>query len=297
MARSIVYDEDIFNEVCKRLDRLGEKTQECSQKMNSNFSSYTSRGMLSETVKNLGDNFTSTENAFSDTKNSTQRGFEMFKDERNGASEIEGIIVPQDFVGNNAIEINYYNASILSKIDGRSVNDGKGAKESEYDDSTVIAAENIFDMNKNKDTDEKKYDDTSVVGKSILGSINNGDQTDQRVYDDSTTVGNINLRNINESQTKERAYNDAVSINNIGLTNINGGVTSQQNFDNSTVIGKSILGSIDSGKEAEPQRGIDDFLAAYEENRKRISELNNEPYDDESQKDAGLYGNEIKKDE
>lgn len=295
MAKSIVYDEDIFNEVCKRLNQLEEKSKNCTQNMKSNFSSYNAHEMLNDPVNEVNNSLSSQEKITAETEQSFQNGYGMFDDERKGTQDIENIIVPQDFVGNNAIEINYYNSTILSKIDGKSVNSGKDAKESVYDDGTVIASEELFDINKKKDTGEEEYDDTSVIGKSILGSINNGAETDERAYDDSTSVGNVKLRNINEGQTTEKSYNDAVQINNVGLTGVNGGSTVKQDFDDSSVIGQSILGSINSSKEETKEQSLDDFLETYEENRKKES-MNNASSVDEQEENV-VYNDETKKDE
>ena len=261
MARSIVYDEDIINEVNKRLVRLGEKSNDCNTKMTSNYAGYTSHGILSEPLNDLNKNFNSFESVVSSTANSfLKHGSEMIDFDRKAALEIDNVNIPQDFVGNNSMEINYYNASILSKVDGKSVNNGeKTTEESKLDDSTVIASEELFDINKRKDTDKKEYDETTVIGKSILGSLDGGETT-QKEFDDSTTVGNIKLKNINEGQTEEKKYNDAVSINNVGLNSLNGGTTVKQDFDDSTVIGESILGSVNSNNKEPEQIDVDKIM-------------------------------------
>ena len=273
MAKSIVYNEDIINEVNKRLNQLGEKSKDCSKKMVSNYSGLTSHGMLTETVGDLDKNFGSFQSVVSGTANSfLKHGTEMIDFDRKAALEIEGTQIPQDFVGNNSIEINYYNASILSKIDGKSTNDGKkSTEEKEYDDGTVVAAENLFDMSKKPNTNEKEYDDTTVIGKSILGGVKGG-QTNQKEVDDSTSIGNVNLRSVNGGVTSQQSYDGSVSVNNVNLGGVNGGNTVSQDFDESTVIGESILGNINSNKKANSEKSIDDILAALDEKKEMYDE-------------------------
>lgn len=261
MAKSIVYNEDIINEVNKRLNQLGEKTKDCSKKMVNNYSGMTSHGMLTETVKDLNKGFTSSADFMSSTAGTfLKHGSDMIDFDRTLALEIEDTLIPQDFVENNSIEINYYNASILSKIDGKELSKDKNTEEAEYDDGTVVAGENLFDMTK-KDTVEKSYDDTSIIGKSILGGVNGG-QTDQRNLDDSTSIGNTKLGTVNGGTTSEQNYNSNVSINNVNLSGVDGGETRQQEFDESTIIGESILGNVNDEKK---YKSIDEILAALDE--------------------------------
>ena len=242
----MVYTEDAINAIEKEFGDMFDKSDDCRNKTKSDYQGYTNHGLLTNTMKEIDKSVSSVSNLAAKAAQSFYKhGNEMFDFDRKSAVEIETLNIPQDFVGNNSMEINYYNASILSKIDGKSVNDGKSTNEQEYDDSSAVAAESLFDMNKNKITEENEYDDTTIIGKSILGKVDGG-TTNQKDLDDSTSIGNTNLKQVQGGQTNAQNYNDSISINNVNVGNVNNTSNDdekKQGFDESTIVGESILGS------------------------------------------------------
>lgn len=269
MAKIIEYNEELNNELNKRLIQMREKTEQCAQKMVNNYSGYTSRGILSETVNDLNKNFNSLGDVTTTTANSfLKHGSEMIDYDKSVAVEINGMDIPHDFEEENAIEINTYNATILSKLDSKSISKDKNTDEQNIDESTVIASTDIFNMNEGN-TKERKYDDTTVIGESILGRVNGG-TTKEQDLDASTSISNVYLNGVQGGNTTEQNYNDSSIISNVNLNEIKGGNTTEQSYDDTTVVGESILGSINSDKNDTKMANVDEAVAAIEQHYEDI---------------------------
>ena len=203
---------------------------------------------------------------------------------------------PLDFTANNVMDTNKFNATIIGKVDGTSVNEGHKTEKASEIDETTVAAKALTDISGDQ-TKAQTYDDTTIIGKSILGNIS-GDQTKAQTYDDSTSIGNTKLKsanlnqnldeqvyddssninrnvlqNMNGAQSVAQTYDDSSNINRNVLQNMNGAQSVAQTYGDSTVIGKSILGSINKNAGAGTSSFDDDAIAAAVENKK-ATEMN-----------------------
>lgn len=301
-AKKISYNEDVLNEYTKKVKEYSVAVEERQKQMLRDYKGLTSHGMCTETMSDLSNNFTSVASLGISTANSfAKHGGEMFNLDKSLAQEINDLTVPQDFVENNSIQINTYNVSILSKIDGQSVNEGQKTEKVDEIADSVVAAQDLTNI-KDDQTQKQEYDDTTVVGKSILGNIR-GDQTQKQDYDSSTSVGNTNLKDITGEQAKEEEYDSSSSIQEQrlsgvknsqtetseydssssiqeqGLRGVKNSQTQTSEYDASSVIGQSILGSIKTDSTNEEKKIDEDAItaaveskkASYEKDEKKVS--------------------------
>ena len=172
----------------------------------------------------------------------------LFAEERSEANLIAGVMIPKDFVAEDASEINYYNSVLLSKIDGKSVNEGQTTKKVNDIDESSVVKEALTDINNNV-TENQVYDASSTItGQSVLENIN-GNKTEEKTYDDTSRVSNQQLSNISGNTTQGQMYNDM-----------------------STIVGQSILGNINAEKETAKQELNEENIISAVLNEKRENE-------------------------
>ena len=202
----------------------------------------------------------------------------------------DDIEVPLDYTTNNTMDTNKYHVVFISKMDGRSITDGKQAEKindiddstiaaqgltninqdqtklQNYDDSTTIRGESILANINNNKTEQQDYDDSTSVGNKKLKDIS-GDQAQEQKYDSSSVVSNKNLYDMSGNQTQEQNYDGSSSVVNQNLTNISKDNTEMNNYDGSTSIsGQSILGNINQDNKSQMQALNDEVIAAAVQN-------------------------------
>lgn len=185
----------------------------------------------------------------------------FFAEERSEANAIDGMSIPKDFVTENAAEVNYYNSVLLSKIDGKSVNEGHTTEKAKDIDDSSVVHEALTDINNNV-TQEQTYDkSTSISGQSVLG-------------------------NINGNTTQEKTYDDSSQISGKQLGDISGNTTSQQQFNNeSTIVGQSILGNINAaGDTTKKDLDENDIVNAVFDARSFVEDNDEDEDEDEEEK-------------
>ena len=157
----------------------------------------------------------------------------------NKADELD---ISHDFVGNNSMEINTYNQTILEKIDGKSINEGeKSLTNAHVDESTNINKASLVDIttgatveqhakeiegiskeqnftqiNKESDVSVKKIDEGSAVHEETLANINKeGGEQEQHVEANYDGIQDEQVQNINNNGliTKAELEMDADDIN------------------------------------------------------------------------------------
>ena len=240
----IVYDEERNLAYGNGLIKLSGNTSDEQGNVASNFSALVNKGIAEQTVKDIQGNMTSMEMLWNDT-GSTIVNFttDTFNYERENANAISGMQIPNDFLAENAVQINQYNKTLLSKIDGKSVNEGHTTeKANEIDDSGVVR-EALADITK-ADTQAQTYNEaSSIVGQSILGNIS-GNVTEGQTYDERVSINGSTLQNITKADTQAQTYDERVSINGGTLQNITKGDTQAQTYDERVNINGSTLQNI-----------------------------------------------------
>lgn len=205
-----------------------------------------SGGMLSGTSSKISKQLNALSSALANTGRIIQKhNNEMFTYDKTMASMAEDIDIPQDFISNDSAEVNTYEHILLSKLDGKSVNEGETAKEFNEIDDSVVSGENLTNIN-NNETQEQEYDGNLSIGKSVLGNISN-DGSELQEYDDASSIGQVGMGDISSDQTQEKEYDDSSSVNQSTLGSIANGQTQAQDYDDTLSIGKSVLGNMTGG--------------------------------------------------
>lgn len=250
---NIYWNKDSNLEYANGLKKLSNTTTDNQGKMKNDFQGIVNNGLADQTVGDLNNSFDSLSGVLSDTGNVFDKFTNsIFDDEVKQASEISSMKIPSDFLADNATEVNYYNSVLLSKIDGKSVNEGNTTqKVNDVDDSDVVR-EALNDINNNV-TQGQEYDKTSsIVGQSILENIN-GNTTEAKTYDDASQVSSNTIRNISGNTTQMQSLNSGSSI--VGeslLGNISGnGEVKKQTFDDSAIAGAVLNQESEDDKEKE----------------------------------------------
>jgi len=234
------------------LKKLSNNTTDRQGQMNSEFQGITNNGLADQTIGDISNGFESLSGVFKDTGNVFDKFTNsIFDDEVKQASDISSMKIPKDFLADNATEVSYYNSVLLSKLDGKSVNEGhKTEKVNDVDDSEVVR-EALSNINNNV-TQQQNYDNTSsIVGESILENIN-GNTTEAQKYDDASSISSNTIRNINGNTTETQKYDDASSISSNTIRNINGNTTETQKYDDTSSISSNSIKNI-SGNTTQKQ--------------------------------------------
>ena len=248
MGDFIRIDFDEMEDSIGAHNKLSNDVVNSSETMQKNFSAATNIGVLTKNVKVASEGMDMISEAIANTgkiiKQHTQSFYEYDKELANRAN---GIAIPQDFLNENAMEINKYNYSILNKIDGKSVNDGEAQGEAKDIDESVVAAQGLADITKD-DTKEQKLDESTVIGKSVLGNIVK-DETKAQEYDETSSVQARVLGDVN-----------------------NGNNQVEQELDESTVIGRSVLGNVNSQAGVAAAAAADYSSSMEQEKERKVKE-------------------------
>ena len=217
----MVYDEDVYSELRKGLDLLGQDVADCADRNTKEFTGLIQHDVGTGIFKDISDGMHGQGDYMMQTAATiANHGTGMFDYDRKGAEVINGLDIMQDFVKTDSIKVNQYTQFMVGKIDGLSVNEGQKTEEVNEIAESEVVAEALSDI-RGASAKEEKYDETTVIGNSVLANINKN-QTEQRDYDDSTSVGNKGLHNISGNQTEQQEYNDSSRVGGQVLQNISG---------------------------------------------------------------------------
>ena len=165
------------------------------------------------------------------------------------AKKMDELYISHDFVGNNSMEINSYNMSILGKVDGMSVNEGeKTLTNANIDESTNINKEGLVDIttgatveqhakeieginkennfvqiNKESDVSVNEITDESNVHEEMLANINKDGGTLEQHLEDNYSVQEQQLKDIannNVIQKSELQMNDSEIKEDVNIESI-----------------------------------------------------------------------------
>ena len=152
-----------------------------------------------------------------------------------GAKKVEQILVPQDFVANNAMKINEFDKSILEKIDGKHVDSSEAEAKAELDNSSVIGKIQTLDDVTKGATEAQTYDsNVSIAREQELANITNEEELEEQKIDDSTNIaGQEELVNINNQEgLEEQNIDNNTVIQDVGLGDVsNNEVVAKQELD------------------------------------------------------------------
>lgn len=123
------------------------------------------------------------------------------------AAKADELYISHDFVGNNSMEINTYNKSILGKIDGTSVNKGdKSLTEAHVDESTTIDKENLVDVTKGATVEQHAQEIDGITKEDDFAQINKESDVSVNKVTDETGIQVENLENISKEGGEQEQH-------------------------------------------------------------------------------------------
>ncbi|MBR1385853.1 MAG: hypothetical protein IJ568_03370 [Bacilli bacterium] len=229
MANVIRMNFDELDDYIASQNKLANDIFETGLEYKKEFSTHVSVGALVNSISVGLEGIAATYEAIANTTNIMKRHTDEMRDyELALTSKARELIIPKDFLNEDATEINTYNRSILAKIDGRAVTDGKqtqmvneidestiakedllnitrsATSEQKYDaTSSVTYNDNMKNIKSDKEQQEQKISEDSVIGKSVLGDINKGDNQQLQNIDESSVIGRSMLGNISTGTTSQ----------------------------------------------------------------------------------------------
>ena len=239
----IFYDKEASIELAKNLNLLAERMNDATSGFLKRANGYIDNGLADELAKDTAKTSSNAENLAYSAGNALSKVItDTFDKEVSYASYIDKIVVPKDFLAENSTEVNHYNTILLSKVDGKSVNEGeKTDKVDNVKDSKVVRDE-LSNINKDE-TQQREYDSiSSLDGQQNLENINK-DETEAKTYDDSSRIKYTNFDNISGNTTEEKTYDDSSQLKFVEFENPN---EIYEDKDNDTT--KDTTNEIDIGK-------------------------------------------------
>ena len=169
------------------------------------------------------------------------------------ATKADELFISHDFVGNNSMEINVYNKSILGKVDGTSVNEGeKSLTNAHVDESTVIGQkENLVDVTKGATVEQHAKDIEGITKEQNFADVTKEAIVEQHAKNIEGINKEENFAQFNkESDVSVRKIEDGSSVQEQILGNINkeGGAVEQHLQDGFGGIQNKQLGTISTGQ-------------------------------------------------
>ena len=189
MNNEIVLNEDEIDGITTSLSSSFESVSSTGEAINPNFSGAVSVGLLGNSIGIISDQMSS----ISTTINNTQSLIDEYKNQllsydSKMASKIDDIQMPRDLIANNSSKVNMFTQSLLSKMDGKSVNEGSTVSGT-YDtlDSTIVS-KGLSDITSGS-ISTQEYDATSSIEKeNSLNNITNSSTTEIEPYDDDISI-------------------------------------------------------------------------------------------------------------
>ena len=282
---NLVINPDEMNSAVSSYNQLASRVGEAKGSVSSGFTGMRDAGFFSnglkEISKQLGAISKTLGNVGKSISNQTSGMLELDAALAQKASEIE---IPQDFVANNSMALNEYNKSLLEKLDGKSVNEGKDTtdkpeevgesvmggmleltditkaplEQQELKDNLEGNKQGLDNINKAGGTDMQNVDDSKSFAKEQLTNINNGGGTAKQEVDSSTVVNKEELVNINTNSTlQKQELNDAINTSKQVLTDMNGGTPSVN-----SAVANDVLNNVKNNSTSTAKEKLGDALSA-----------------------------------
>ena len=304
---NLVINPDEMNNAVSGYNQLAARLGSAKSSVSSGFTGMRDAGFFSNGLKGisrqLGAISKTVGNVGRSMSNQTRGMLELDAALATKASEIE---IPNDFVANNSMALNEYNKSLLEKLDGKSVNEGKDTTEKPGEvgesimsgkleltditkgplgqqalqDNLEGTKQNLDNINHAGGEELQQVDDRRTFDKEQLTNINNGGGTGKQELDGSTTVNKENLVNINANAaggTQKVETADAYNISKGVLTKIQGSAPTIN-----SAVADNVMSNLGSGSSAEAKKELGNALNMI--NKTSVTEdartMSNEAVDD-----------------
>ena len=217
------YDEDRLTDMLSVINKNISEMSSMEDGYLDKMSSFTESGLYGNGIQMIDSQIVSIKDGLTDFKNITRNNMYAFNSlERKLSSETDDISLPHDF---DAEDVGFdvsVNNTYLSKIDGRSVNEGVLNNNASYTDLHQDNFQNLFKLHKEEITD-KELDEYHDIKDKDLYKLEEEKLTDNKLddYKETMGVGLYNTNNNNDVYNSQ--FEDNYDINRQDLDKVNEG--------------------------------------------------------------------------
>ncbi len=163
MASDIVMVQEEFDDVTSSLSTNSVDFLNTEEKMGRDFFGANEVGLLGSSADKIEDQMYSVSNSIDNVQSIIkEHSVKFFTYDDYLVEKINEIVIPEDFLINNPLKINYYTQVILGKSDGESVNNGASAQKTDDTFDSSVSAAVVKDIS-GDEVFEDKYDEASVI--------------------------------------------------------------------------------------------------------------------------------------
>ena len=232
-SNRLVIREEEMNSAVTGLDKCYIDTENTGKNMSTKFAVLKKIGLFGDGVDKINKQINSLSKSLFNVKNIVSKNSnEMFEMDRQLAYIAEDIEIPQDFTKNNSMFTTEFNNMIMSKNDGRAVEEGQPLSSIPQVSSTSsIEQTTLGNINNQESTNQVEYNNNILGTKQELGNINNNQSTTEQQLREQFSTTKTNIGNINNNQSiAEQQLREQFSTTktNIGNINNNESIAEQQ---------------------------------------------------------------------
>ena len=188
MNNEIVLNEDEIDGITSSLSNSYKNVSSTGEAINPNFSGAVNAGLLGNSIGIVSNQMSSISNTISNAQSLIDEyKNQLLTYDSNMALKIDDIEMPKDFMANNSSKVNMFTQSLLSKMDGKSVNAGSTISD-DYDEfeSTIVDMK-LSDIS-SAAINTQELDSSSVIEKDDIGNINKASSAEVESYDDNSSI-------------------------------------------------------------------------------------------------------------
>ncbi|MBR1386775.1 MAG: hypothetical protein IJ568_08100 [Bacilli bacterium] len=217
------YDEDRMTDMLSVISKNIREMSEMEDGYLDKMTSFTESGLYGNGIQMIDSQIVSIKDGLTDFKNITKNNMTAFTFlERKLSSETDNISLPHDF---DAEDVGFdisVNNTYLTKIDGRSVNEGVLNNDARYVDEHQDNIQNLFKLHKEEITD-KNLDEYHDIKDNDLFKLHEEELTDNMLddYKETNEVGLYNANYNNDIYNSE--FEDNYDIDRQDLDKVNEG--------------------------------------------------------------------------
>lgn len=263
MKNEIVLNEEEIDGLTSSLSDSYKSISTTGEAINPNFSGVVNAGLVGNSIGIISNQMSSISNTISNTQGLIDEyKNQLLSYDGKMATKIDDIEMPKDFIINNSSKVNMFTQSLLSKMDGKSVNDGS-AFSSTYDTFDSSISNKALSDFSGSAIGDLVYDESSIIDKEDdLNSISKSSSTDEVSYDDLSSIEEnfMLIDMIPRDSMDEFTYEDTSIVNEQNLYDISNN-NYVEDFSNYKVVGDDIDQYMDRVADDE----INFYMNKYEE--------------------------------
>ena len=242
MNNDMVVNSDELYEVSSDLSRNNNIAIETGDRINPDFSGAVKVGLLGDSINVISDQMSSISHSVGTVSTLIdQFSSHLVEYDDNMAKKIEEIEIPEDFLAEDSAEVNTYLQTLVTKIDGMSINDGTGAQEFDKSDDSIIEESNLKQLSE-EDASVALQEQESEIEKESISDINDSNTVLDTTYDDSSILQEnfMLIDMIPRSMLGPMEFDDSTLIKDETITDINDNNASSPQYEETDFIDNNI---------------------------------------------------------